>query len=498
MAEGEVFELSSAELESIRGERAFNEDIAPTTLKQRTWTKWHIAALWVGMSVCIPTYTLASSLIEQGMSWWQANLTVMLGNAIVLVPMVLNAHAGTKYGIPFPVLARASFGVGGSNIPAMLRAFVACGWFGIQTWIGGWALFQMLHVVFPSLPAGDPRALWPGAVPFSCFIAFWLINVYFIWRGTESIKWMETLAAPFLIVCGLALLAWSYFRAGGFGPMLSQGDKFETSGQFFKAFLPGLTAMVGFWATLSLNIPDFTRFAKSQRDQMLGQAIGLPTTMTLFAFIGSAVTSATIVIFGEAIWDPVVLVTKIGSVGVVAVAMLALSVATLSTNIAANVVSPANDLANLAPRHISFRTGGLITAVAGILIMPWRLYSDPTGYIFTWLIGYSALLGPIGGILICDYFIIRSCKLSVAELYKKSGPYHYAGGTNYKAVIALVLAILPNVPGFLGAIGVMKVSETWSSLYSYAWFNGFASSLVIYLLLMRREHAALRTAAAQR
>jgi nucleobase:cation symporter-1, NCS1 family len=496
MADGSVVELSADELAQIKTHPTYNDDIAPTAIAQRTWGLWNIAALWVGMSVCIPTYTLASDLIKQGMSWWQADLTILLGNCIVLIPMVLNAHAGTKYGIPFPVLARASFGVRGSNIPAMLRAFVACGWFGIQTWIGGWAIFELAKTVWPSLPAGDPHALFPGAVPFACFILFWLVNLYFIWNGTESIRWMETLAAPFLILCGLALLAWAYVRSGGWGPMLSQGDHFATRGAFFKAFFPGLTAMVGYWATLSLNIPDFTRFAKSQRDQVLGQAVGLPTTMTLFAFIGSAVTSATIFIFGKAIWDPVALVAKIGHVGVVVIALFALSVATLSTNIAANVVSPANDLSNLAPRRISFRTGGIITAVVGILIMPWRLYSDPTGYIFTWLIGYSALLGPIGGILVSDYFVLRRTRLQVVAMFQDGGPYRYRGGYNPKAIVALVIAILPNVPGFLGQIGLLHAGAFWSSLYSYAWFTGFIVAGSLYYVLMRGEYARLARAAA--
>jgi NCS1 family nucleobase:cation symporter-1 len=467
----------------LSGSPLWNRDIAPTSLAQRTWNVWHIAALWVGMAVCITTYTLASSLISQGMSVWQAIGTIALGNCIVLIPMILNAHAGTKYGIPFPVLARASFGTRGANLPAMLRAFVACGWFGIQTWIGGWAIYQLLRAVWPQLPQGNPSAAWPGTLPFACFIAFWLINVYFIWQGTESIKWMETLAAPFLIVTGLALLAWAYHRAGGWGPMLLQGDQFKSPGDFWKAFWPGLTAMIGYWATLSLNIPDFTRYAKSQRDQALGQAIGLPTTMTLFAFIGAAVTSATIVIYGKAIWDPVDLMGRVGGLLVVLISMIALLVATLSTNVAANVVSPANDISNLAPSKISFKIGGYITAIVGILIMPWRLYSDPTGYIFTWLIGYSALLGPIGGILICDYFFIRRMKLNTPELYKPQGEYTYNGGFNPIAVFSLIMGIAPNIPGFLGTIRVVNpatIGPFLMSLYNYAWFVGFFVAFFAY------------------
>jgi NCS1 family nucleobase:cation symporter-1 len=477
-------ELTESELDAIKAHPSYNEDLAPTSLARRTWNQWHFAALWVGMAICIPTYTLASGLISQGMNWWQANLTIALGNIIVLIPMLLNAHAGTKYGIPFPVFARASFGVVGSNLPALLRALVACGWFGIQTWIGGWAIYQLLRTIWPDLPQGDPSKAWPGLLPFGCFIFYWCINVYFILKGTESIKWMETFAAPFLIAMGLGLLFWAVFRAGGWGPMLSQPDQFETTADFMKTFFPGLTAMVGFWATLSLNIPDFTRYAKSQRDQVVGQAIGLPTTMTLFAFIGTAVTSATLVIFGEAIWDPVILVGKIGGPVIVVLAMLTLSVATLSTNIAANVVSPANDFSNLCPSKISFKTGGLITAVIGILIMPWKLYADPKGYIFTWLIGYSALLGPIGGVMICDYFLIRGTRLKVADLFRTDGEYAYRGGTNWCAVGALVVAILPNIPGFLGTINVVQVSPVWMALYSYAWFIGFAIAFIAYYLLM--------------
>lgn len=470
-----------------------NADLAPTEPTQRTWNLWHFAALWVGMAVCIPTYTIASNMIGSGMAWWQAVLTVCLGNLIVLLPMILNAHAGAKYGIPFPVLARASFGVLGSNIPALMRGLVACGWFGIQTWIGGWALFQLLSTIWPSVPGGDPTALWPGTVPFVCFILFWLVNVWFIWRGTESIKWMETLAAPFLLLMGLVLLGWAVLRVGGLGPILEQNSAYSGRQPFWSVFFPSLTAMVGFWATLSLNIPDFTRYARNQRAQVVGQALGLPTTMTLFAFIGAAVTSATVLIFGEAIWDPVALLGRIGGIGVVAVSMIALSVATLSTNIAANVVSPANDLSNLAPRWITFRRGGLITAVIGIAIMPWRLYSDPSGYIFTWLIGYSALLGPIGGILIADYYVIRRKSLDVSELYKRHGRFSYGGsGYNLRAVAAFFLSVLPNVPGFLVNAKLLdpgSVKPIFLVVYGQAWFVGFVLAFVLYTLLMWKERS---------
>lgn len=467
-----------------------NDDLAPVPAARRTWTWWHYCALWIGMSVCIPTYTLASGLIDSGMSWGQALLTILLGNTIVLIPMLLNAHAGTRYGIPFPVFARASFGVLGSNVPALLRALVACGWFGIQTWFGGAALYQLGRQLWPGLAELPP--VLPGWVGLSTgegigFLAFWLLNVWFIVRGTESIKWLESMAAPFLIAVGLALLAWAHQRAGGFGPILSQPSRFATSDEFLRVFWPSLTAMVGFWATLSLNIPDFTRYARSQRDQQLGQTLGLPPTMTLYAFIGVAVTSATGLIFGRVIWDPVELLGRIGGPVAILLSMLALTVATLTTNLAANVVSPANDFSNAMPRRISYRTGGLITAALGVLMMPWKVLATSQGYIFTWLVGYSALLGPIGGIMIADYFVLRRRALDVGDLYRRGGRYEYTGGTNLVALAALAIGVAPNLPGFLAqAFPTLfpGVAPVWRALYAQAWFLGFVLAGGAYLALM--------------
>jgi NCS1 family nucleobase:cation symporter-1 len=472
--------------------RLFNPDLAPVPAERRTWNWWHFCALWIGMSVCITTYTLASGLIDAGMSWRQALFTILLGNTIVLAPMILNAHAGTAYGIPFPVFARASFGVLGANIPALLRALVACGWFGIQTWIGGAAIYQLTKVIAPGiteLPAIAPDFLGISTAEFLAFLLFWAINLWFIWKGTESIKWLESLSAPFLIVVGIALLVWAYREAGGFGPILARPSAFPDTASFLRVFLPSLTAMVGYWATLSLNIPDFTRYARSQRDQVLGQTLGLPTTMTLYAFIGVAVTSATAIIFSsdQVVWDPVVLLSRIGGPLTVILSMTALTIATLTTNLAANVVSPANDFSNLAPRLISFRTGGLITAVIGVLMMPWKVLASSQGYIFTWLVGYSALLGPIGGIMIADYFILRRRRLDVDALYRRGGPYEYAGGFNPAALIALAAGILPNVPGFLAQAFPDRfggVGPFWKGLYSQAWFVGFAIAGVIHVALM--------------
>lgn len=465
-----------------------NDDIAPVPLEKRTWSMHDIAALWVGMAVCIPTYTIASSLLGSGLTWWQAVLTVFLGNLIVLVPMTLNAHPGTAYGIPFPVLLRASIGTRGANIAALLRGVVACGWFGIQTWIGGAAIYSTLGMM---LGWGAPEPIsWLGisSGQFASFMVFWAINVFFILKGMDSIKWLEVLSAPFLLLVGVLLLVWAVGKAGGFAPVFAGSSKALPMDEFLPVFGAGLTAMVGFWATLSLNIPDFSRYAKSQRDQVLGQAIGLPPTMTLYSFIGIVVTGATVVIFGEAIWDPVQVMGKIGSKTLSAFALVALAVATLSTNIAANVVSPANDFSNLAPKHISFRTGGMITAVIGILMLPWKLVADPNGYIFTWLIGYSALLGPIAGIMIADYFVLRRKKLVVDELYRANGIYRYTNGFSLAGLAAFFLSVLPNLPGFLvqvGALDSATVPDFLEALYRQAWFVGFALGFVLYLVFRK-------------
>ena len=431
------------------------------------------------MSVNIPTYLLASGMIAGGMSWKQALFTVFLGNVLVLIPMLLNAHAGAAYGIPFPVFARASFGVLGANVPAILRALVACGWFGIQTWIGGEAINAMLIALSP----GWQHFAFGPAV---CFGFFWLLNVLVILRGIETIRFLQGVSAPFLLLIGLALLLWAKGKAGGFGPMLSTPSKFHTFAEFFRFFIPSLTGVVGFWATVSLNIPDFTRYARSQKDQMLGQALGLPATMTFYSFIGIAVTSATLIIFGEALWDPVAVLSRLGNPIAVVIAMIALLMATLNVNVAANVVSPANDFSNLSPRRISFRTGGLITCVMGIVMQPWKLMSSYGSYIFGWLVGYSGFLGPIAGVLICDYFVIRKKNLSTQDLYQRGGIYEYSHGINWQAIVALAAGA---GVAFIGLfVPALKV------LYNYAWFVGFAVSFLAYFALMPKPATVVQAA----
>ena len=451
--------------ETIRSSGLYNKDLAPVASERRVWRTYNYAALWISMSVNIPTYMLASGMIAGGMNWKQALFTVFLGNVLVLIPMLLNAHAGARYGIPFPVFARASFGVLGANVPAILRALVACGWFGIQTWIGGEAINAMI------------TALAPGWAHFHygvalCFAFFWLLNVIVILRGIETIRFLQGISAPFLLLIGLALLLWARSKAGGFGPMLASPSKFQSFGEFFRFFVPSLTGVVGFWATVSLNIPDFTRYAHSQRDQMVGQALGLPATMTFYSFIGIAVTSATVIIFGQALWDPVAVLSRLANPWAVVLAMIALLMATLNVNVAANVVSPANDFSNLSPRRISFRLGGLITCFVGILMQPWKLMANYGSYIFGWLVGYSGFLGPIAGVLICDYFLFRKKILLPEDLYRRGGQYEYSRGFHWQAIVALAAGA--------GVAFIGLLVPPLRPLYDYAWFVGFAVSFLTY------------------
>ena len=469
-----------------------NPDLAPTTAEQRTWRWYHFAALWVGMVMCIPAYMLAASLIDGGMSAMQAIMTVFLANTIVLVPMLLIGHAGTKYGIPYAVLARASFGTSGARLPALMRAIVACGWYGIQTWFGGQIIYTLVGVMLGHPLGGESiTGLGINGAQLICFLLFWAIQFWYIFHGMESIRKLETYTAPLKIVICFVLLAWVYNKAGGFGPIWDQPSQFveggAKAGQFWLVFWPSLTAMVGFWATLALNIPDFTRFAKSQKDQILGQSIGLPVPMGLLAALAVIVTSATVVLYGKAIWDPVDLASKMTGIAVL-IALIILLIDTVSVNLAANLVGPAYDFSALSPKLISYKTGGYITAFIAIAMMPWKILATTQGYIFIWLVGYSALLGPIAGILIADYYFIRRTQLDVDQLYLENGTYSYGNGWNIAAIVAFVLGVAPNVPGFLNAAFPNTFPDVFvffKTIYTYAWFVGLALASIIYLGFMK-------------
>ena len=549
--------------EDVSNSPLYSEDLAPVPSSKRTWSKWHLAAIWVGMAVCIPTYLLASYMIKTGLNWYEALIIIGLANLIITIPMVLNGHAGVKYGIPFPVIGRAAFGTKGVHLASVTRGIIACGWFGVQTWIGGLAIYAIFNAL-----TGSTGELGLSIGKFVGFGIFWIINMYFIWKGTESIKWLETYSAPILVIMGIVLIYWSYAKADGFSIVLDQSvqlektaatitkdnevyylnlnslkdkegqlkaseytitsdknatwEKFTSepilisnaenvqvqfrnndvvssvvnasvvnasvvnseSGSDSKlwSYLLWLTAMVGFWATMSISIADITRYAATQKDQVAGQFIGLPATMMLYSFVGIFVTCAAVINFkdiliaDDAPWDPVSLISKFKSPVVVIVAQIFMIIATLSTNIAANVIAPSNAFSNLWPKKISFKTGGTITGILGILIMPWWLLNEISGF----LIFVSGLLGPVLGILIADYFLVRKKKLELAELYKEDGIYSYGKtGFNKAAMIALFVGV------FAALIGYWIPALNF--LYSLSWFTGFIISFVLYYILMKKK-----------
>ncbi|WP_052172595.1 NCS1 family nucleobase:cation symporter-1 [Psychroserpens jangbogonensis] len=549
--------------EDVSASSLYSDDLAPVPSSQRTWSKWHLAAIWVGMAVCIPTYLLASYMIKSGLNWYEALIIIGVANLIITIPMVLNGHAGVKYGVPFPVIGRSSFGIKGVQIPSVIRGLVACGWFGVNTWLGGMAIYS----IFIAISGNDP-SVGLSIGQFICFGIFWFINMFFIWKGTESIKWLEEYSAPILILMGLILIGWGYTNAGGFGIVLEQGKQLEipvaevyhenynnnfihinpikdkqgvskaseyqlilngselgwntlsekdvsigeinendayqiqlrnakstssiadvtaragksSFGDKIWKYLIWLTAMLGFWATMSLSIADITRYSSSQKAQVQGQFIGLPGTMMLYSFVGIFVTCAAIINFddiliaNDAPWDPIALIAKFDSVWVVVIAQIFMIIATLSTNIAANVIAPANAFSNLSPKRISFRGGGIITGIIGILIFPWLLLDEIQGL----LIDVSAVLGPVLAILVCDYYLIRKKQIQIADLYKENGIYSFGGsGVNKAAIIALLIG------AFIAIGGKWIPAMSW--LYAISWFSGFIISFVLYYLLMKKN-----------
>ncbi|TWR86876.1 NCS1 family nucleobase:cation symporter-1 [Pseudomonas saxonica] len=454
----------------------YNHDMAPTKVHERTWNKWHITALWVGMSICVPTYTLGGVLTAYfGLSVGEALLAILLANIVVLIPLTLNAFPGTKYGIPFPVLLRSSFGIIGSNVPCLIRALVACGWFGIQTLFGGLAIHLFLGSVFEGWKSLG------GIGEVIGFMIFWALNLWVVLRGAESIKWLETLSAPLLVLVGIGLLVWALPNVS-MTELMAQPPKRPEGASVYGYFFAGLTAMVGFWATLSLNIPDFSRYAKSQKDQILGQVLGLPLTMFLFAALGVVLTAASEKLVGVTVSDPVSLIGHIQSPGWVALAMALIIIATLSTNTAANIVSPTNDFQNIAPKLINRTKAVILTGLVGLALMAHELLkklgllvsdvSLETVY-SNWLLGYSSLLGPIAGIMVVDYFIVRQQRLDLAGLYV-DGVYP---AWNWNGFIAF------GVPVALTLMSLGSSSFSW--FYDFGWFTGSLLGAAIYYALFR-------------
>ncbi len=454
----------------------WNDDLRPCTRSEHFWPASRFASLWIGMCLCIPTYSLASGMISLGMNWWESVLTIFTGSCIVLIPILLVAHAGTRYGIPYPVFARLWFGTRGAHVPALARAIIGAGWFGINSWFGGLALDA---IVSRLLPAWNSL----GAHTYVAFGAFWLLNVGIAMRGPQAIGRLASIAAPTLAVAALALFAWGMSAAGGVGPMLAAPATIH-GGAFWAAFFPSVIGVIAFWATLALNIPDYSRYAVSQRAQLRGQLV-MPFVMAGFSFIGIAVTSATLAVFGKALWNPVELIVKFPT-AVVLIGGIVVILSSITINVGANVMAPARAFENLWPRMITFAGGAVLTGLLSLLMQPWYVLSTFATYVFTWLGTYGTLLGPFDGIAIADYWLVRELRLDLFQLYSRDGRYDYAGGWNVRAIGALVVGWIPPLIGL------------WFAPLHFLWSGGWLFSIIVagfaYAWLMHTSPSRLSAA----
>jgi NCS1 family nucleobase:cation symporter-1 len=504
-----LYELTDASRKELVSSKYFNEDLAPTSVAERTWTTYNISMLWVGMSICIPSLALASGLIGMGVSPWMAVLNVALGNVIILVPIQMNSHIGTKYGIPFPLFARMTFGTKGAHLPAILRGVTACGWTAVQAWVGGGAVAAVIGIFAKkfadqswtmSLPSwGGMQTVSTGT--FIGYVLFMLFVCWVAYKGLEQIKWVQNIGGPILIVVMIALLIWSASQASnagyGFWDVMNQSSDqalLDSNGGLALVYLGGLMGNIAFWATMALNIPDFSRYAKSQKSQFRGQLYGMPIPMAACAFIGAYFAQATKVAQlyqnpetgeYEALFDPTGVFYYIDNPVVVFIAAFGVVMATITTCVAANVVAPANGFSNISPKRISYKRGVLIAVfIAFFILQAWWIYGSG-GAFFTWMNAYGSILAPIAAIFIADYFVVKKQRVDVAGLFRGvDGRYWYSGGINWAAVIAWVVSFIFPLLTYFGASGGFFV---FVNSISYIW--SFVLGFVVYVILMKTSMA---------
>ena len=412
------YELTDVARAELIDSTYYNWDLAPTTLAQRTWTTYNVASLWVSMCICIPSYVLAASLVSLGLSPLLAVLNVAIGSFLVLIPIQLNSHVGTKYGVPYPVFARLSFGPKGAHIASLARALAGCCFIGIHAWYGG----KSLHIILMSLiPNYDGN--------FATLLITFLLFLSANYRGSAWIRKLESWGAPFLLCLTVVLFLWAVFKTYengiSFIDLIKQPVYHEAAiepmskRQLISVFTAGLTSNLAFWSTLALNIPDFSRYARSQKTQFRGQLYGLPTTMIFFAFVGAYVTAATrhLTQDGTLIKDPADLVQLFSHPISIILACAGIIIATLTTNIAANTLAPANGFSNLLPKKISYKTGVIITGIVSLVLIPilrpWKLMNMEYVYIYDWLGTYGIALAPMAGIFIADYYFVKKRNVDV-------------------------------------------------------------------------------------
>jgi NCS1 family nucleobase:cation symporter-1 len=504
-------------------------DLRPIPPEARTWQWRSLASVWAGIVFCVPSYLLSCGMLEHGMGWWQAVLVVLAGNLVLWIPMVMIGHAGTRYGIAYPVLLRASFGTLGARLPVLLRTAVAVGWFGVQTSVGGFAIYHLLNLMLGGLLEGSALPL--VGVSFwqlNCFLGFWLLQVWFLRRwGMDGVHKLAWYGAPALLAAGLLLVLWAWVQADGFASILSSTSRFADGqsmhGQAMDVFPPLLAQMVALWMLLAINIPDYTRYVRDQGQQLLGQFVGLPLGIAFFSLVGVTVPFATVDIFNAeeiaaatgaaaaagaaaavGISDPLEVIGLMGGFARV-LGLLALVLAAFTTNLFAHLVPASTGLVALRPQQLDFSKAATVAACAALLLLPWRIVEWSGGTVFIWLAGLGAMLSPVVGILIADYFLLRRRQLDVAALYQHPGPYSYFRGWSLTALFALLVGNLLAVPGFLmsidlatawpqccptqtcedmaAACGGLTVSPALENLYPYTPILGLLVGGLVYGLL---------------
>jgi NCS1 family nucleobase:cation symporter-1 len=452
-----------------------NNDLLPTGESERRWTWWHFAALWMGMVHNIFNFTWIGGLVVLGMSVWQALAVALAGNLVQTALIGLNGRVGAHYGLPFAVWARSAFGVYGANVAALARGAVAVGWFGVQSYLAATAINLLITTVVPGWGrVGHSSFLGMAPSLWAVVVGYWLLNFVVVRNGMGTIRRFESWAGPAIFVVMAILLVWVVVRAGGAGSLLHQhAARYPTTSDFLAhGFVPAVSLYIaGSWAAMVLNIPDLTRFARSNRQQFWGTMIGLPAASLVYFGMAAVIVSAVQRLYGQTLWNPTDVLATIGNPALSIVGATLLAIATISVNIPANIVSPAYDLTNLLPRLLTFRTAAYLSIVLGFLAMPWQLLSSPET-LYSVLHNIGVVIGPITGIMLADYFVIRRQRMDVAQLFSSMGRYRYRAGYNPVAltVLALVVALL------LAA----EASSRLHDVYEHAWLVGVSTAFIGY------------------
>jgi NCS1 family nucleobase:cation symporter-1 len=456
----------------------------PVLPKDRTWGTWDYIAYWISDATNAAVWQLASSMLAVGLSWRQALPAIAVGNVIIASAILLNGTIGARLHVAFPVINRSSFGFWLSYFSVISRVVLSMFWFGIQTFTGSECVYQMLKAIWPSvarIPNRLPESSNITTVGLMCYFIYWVIQFPLLLVSPKNIRHLFTLKGIFVPFAWLAILIWSFVKVPArtsFAPLHA-----SASGSAFSwAWLSALNSALGIYATLAVNIPDFTRYAKNEKAQYVQLAI-IPVAFTLIGFVGIAVTLAGAQLYGEILWDPLRLIDKWDNRAGAFFASFSFILATIGTNISANSISAANDMTVLFPNYINIRRGQIICAIVGGWVMcPWEILASAPGFL-SFMSGYTVFLGPFAGIMVVDYWAVHRGNVDVPAMYDPNGRYRYWKGINWRAAVALLFSITPTLPGLIHDINKNIFVGNAAFLFDIAWIYGFTSAGGIYYVL---------------